>query len=450
MRFPSAGFPGTPQSAGPEGPRFEKGGHGGGARRYHRAAMSDGQQFPCPSCGAPNMSFDPQRQAMACPYCGHVAAVQPQQQAAPQQQAGPQEQAAPQQGAPQAEGQAAQGGFGTPAGGGQAPAPAPGGERSLQEGLQMEQSQGGQGYGTQVRTLDCSTCGATVNFAGGEISSKCAFCGSQSVIEQQAHGNVIRPESLVPFAVNQEAAKQKFQEWLGSGFFRPGDLEDAARVEGGIAGMYVPYWTFDCAVQSQWRAEAGHHYYEHELVTKVVDGQKQQVKERVRKTRWEPAHGHRQDRYDDVLVVASKGLPEKIADRLATFDTSALQPYDPRFLAGYRAEEYGVGLADGWEKAKRKVIADQDRKCQSDIPGDTHRNYQSQHQFGQETYKHILLPLWIAAYRYQDETYRFLVNGQTGEVQGEAPTSWFKVALVVLVIAAIIAGIVFAVKAGKG
>ena len=47
------------------------------------------------------------------------------------------------------------------------------------------------------------------------------------------------------------------------------DLEDAARVEGGIAGMYVPYWTFDCAVQSQWRAEAGHHYYEHELVTKA-------------------------------------------------------------------------------------------------------------------------------------------------------------------------------------
>ena len=120
---------------------------------------------------------------------------------------------------------------------------------------------------------------------GGEISSKCAFCGSQSVIEQQAHGNVIRPESLVPFAVNQEAAKQKFQEWLGSGFFRPGDLEDAARVEGGIAGMYVPYWTFDCAVQSQWRAEAGHHYYEHELVTKVVDGQKQQVKERVQKAK---------------------------------------------------------------------------------------------------------------------------------------------------------------------
>ena len=62
----------------------------------------------------------------------------------------------------------------------------------------------------------------------------------------------------------------------------------------------------------------------------------------------------------------------------------------------------------------------------------------------------VLLPLWIAAYRYQDKTFRFLVNGQTGEVQGEAPTSWFKVVMVIAIVVAIIAGIVFAVRASKG
>jgi predicted RNA-binding Zn-ribbon protein involved in translation (DUF1610 family) len=323
-------------------------------------------------------------------------------------------------------------------------------ERRLEEGIASErQGAGGEGFGTATRSMRCQTCGATVAFSGTAIATKCDFCGSQHVLEQQSQRNVIRPESLVPFGVNDAAAKEKFKSWLGSGFFRPGNLAHAARL-GEISGVYVPYWTFDCTVDSQWRAEAGHHYYESVVEVQVVNGQKQEVKRQVQKTRWEPAQGHRRDRHDDVLVVASRGLPEAIANRLGTFDTKALVPYDPRYLAGFHAEEYAVGLEEGWQKAEQRVKQDQDGRCQRDIRGDTHRNFQSQHQFYEQTFKHVLLPLWIAAYQYQDKTYRFLVNGQTGEVQGEAPTSWFKVALVIAIVAAIIAGIVFAVRASKG
>ena len=56
------------------------------------------------------------------------------------------------------------------------------------------------------------------------------------------------------------------------------------------------------------------------------------------------------------------------------------------------------------------------------------------------TFKHVLLPVWIAAYRYNGKVYRFLVNGQTGEVVGVAPWSVAKiaatVALAILVVAA--------------
>ncbi|MCB9616857.1 MAG: hypothetical protein H6722_30860 [Sandaracinus sp.] len=391
---------------------------------------SAGQHFPCGSCGAPAMQFDASVGAMRCPYCNHTQAVA--QQAQPH--------AAP---APQAEGQA-------PAQ--PTPAPGPGGavERRLEEGIAQERSgAGGTGFGTATRSMRCQTCGATVAFSDAAIATKCDFCGSQHVLEQQSQRNVIRPESLVPFAVNDQVAKQKFQEWLGSGFFRPSNLSSAASL-GQISGVYVPYWTFDCGVDSQWRAESGHHYYETVVEAQVVNGQKQEVKRQVQKTRWQPAQGHRRDRYDDVLVVASKGLPEPIANRLATFDTNALVPYDPRYLAGFHAEEYAVGLEEGWQKADQRIRRDQDSRCQRDIPGDTHRNFQSQHQLYEQTYKHVLLPLWIAAYRYQDKTFRFLVNGQTGEVQGEAPTSWFKVVMVIAIVVAIIAGIVFAVRASKG
>ncbi len=388
---------------------------------------SAGQHFPCSACGAPSTSFDASIGALRCSYCGHTQAVQAQAPAAPD---------------PAAPNPAAQSAASSPSGGAI--------ERRLDEGIALERSEsGGQGYGAATRSMRCETCGATVAFTEGAIAQKCDFCGSQHVLEQQSQRNVIRPESLVPFAVNDQAAKEKFQAWLGSGFFRPSDLAQGASL-GKISGVYVPYWTFDCAVESQWRAEAGHHYYETVVEAQVVNGQKQEVKRQVQKTRWEPAQGHRRDRYDDILVVASRGLPETIANRLGTFDTRALVPYDPRYLAGFHAEEYAVGLEEGWQRAEQRVRGQQDDKCKRDIPGDTHRSFQSQHRFDAQTYKHVLLPLWIAAYRYQDKTFRFLVNGQTGEVQGEAPTSWLKVAMVIAIVVAIIAGIVFAVRASKG
>ncbi|MEM9070107.1 MAG: hypothetical protein AAGE52_16490, partial [Myxococcota bacterium] len=143
--------------------------------------VSGGTQFPCAACGAPAMTWDAAAQLMRCPFCNHTAAVQGADAAAPT-------------------------------------------EHSV-EGAPLH---GQTGYGTAVRVVHCQTCGATVSFGGSEISTHCNFCGSQQVLEQDSQRNVIRPESLVPFAVNTETAKQKFDAWIGSGWFRPSDLKAMA------------------------------------------------------------------------------------------------------------------------------------------------------------------------------------------------------------------------------
>ena len=58
-------------------------------------------------------------------------------------------------------------------------------------------------------------------------------------------------------------------------------------------------------------------------------------------------------------------------------------------------------------------------------------------------FKHILLPIWISAYIYKDKVYRFMINGQTGEVDGESPISIIKVMLLILVIVVVIGGAYF-------
>src|SRR5262249_11676948 len=132
-------------------------------------------------------------------------------------------------------------------------------------------------------------------------------------------------------------------------------------------------------------------------------------------------------------VCASCGVPQDLARKLHTFDTSALVPYSPEYLAGFRAERYAVELGEGWAEAQKHVENEQEKRCSGDVPGDTQRALSVENTISNVTFKHVLLPLWIAAYRYRDQVHRFIVNGQTGEVEGTAPWSWWKIGLAVLV-----------------
>lgn len=316
-------------------------------------------------------------------------------------------------------------------------------EHGLGHGLASNHA---RGYGASVRALHCQECGAQVCFPDTLTAIQCDFCGSPQVLAQEQNRNLIRPESLIPFQVDARAARERFSSWLGGLWFRPSGLARQARVAD-MSGVYVPYWTFDARVRSDWRAEAGYHYYVTESVTeRDAQGQTVTRTRQVRKTRWEPAAGARSDVFDDVLVCASRGLPPELATKLEPFDTGALEPYEPGYLAGWKAEEYAVDLDEGWQRAVSRMESSQDQRCRADIPGDTHRNFHAIHRFHDETFKHVLLPIWIASYRYRGELYRFLVNGQTGEVTGKAPLSFWKVALFVLLLAAIGAGIVLAVQ----
>ena len=96
-----------------------------------------------------------------------------------------------------------------------------------------------------------------------------------------------------------------------------------------LGGIYVPFWTYDAQVASSWTADAGYYYYVTEEYEVVENGQTVVKTREIRHTRWESAWGQRADGYDDVLICASVGLPQDLADSLKSFDTSQLVPYTP-------------------------------------------------------------------------------------------------------------------------
>jgi hypothetical protein len=169
----------------------------------------------------------------------------------------------------------------------------------------------------------------------------------------------------------------------------------------------------------------------------------------VPKIRWSQVSGRVARFFDDVLVLASRSLPKKYADKLGPWDLSALRPYRPAFLAGFRAEAYTVPLTDGYQEARAMMDQIIERDIRFDIGGDQQRIDAVETTITDATFKHILLPVWLAAYKYRGETYRFIVNGRTGAVQGERPYSSVKIAIVVA-LALVVAGIIAYVQIAQG
>ena len=312
-------------------------------------------------------------------------------------------------------------------------------ELDLQRGLQNDLPQSAM---EEIRTSSCPNCGALVEFDGAVHAMVCPFCASPVVADTGTHRQ-IKPQAVLPFVLPERAAHDALTGWLGSLWFAPDSLLQYTRKGRAMTGIYVPFWTFDAESRTRYRGQRGEHYYESRTVTVRVNGKSEQRQEQVRRTSWSPASGTVARDFDDVIIMASASLPQKLGNDLTPWDLGALQPYSPDFLAGFRAEGYSISLTDGHVLATAKMEAVIRQDVNRDIGGDEQRIDSIATDYGSETFKHILLPVWMAAYKYNSKSFRFLVNGQTGEVQGERPYSIWKIAFAVIGVAIVVAGAVY-------
>lgn len=291
----------------------------------------------------------------------------------------------------------------------------------------------------ETRVLTCPNCGAQVEFSSDIHAKECPFCATPVVTDTGTHRH-IKPKAVLPFQLDEAAAREAMVRWLGRLWFAPNGLQDYARKGRKLDGIYTPYWTFDADTRSAYRGQRGTVYYE------TRRDSKGNVKQ-VPKVRWRRVSGRVARFFDDVLVLASRSLPKRYTDRLAPWNLTALDPYTPEYLAGFRAEGYTVDLEDGMVEARQIMDAQIARDIRSDIGGDRQRIDAVDTTVSDVTFKHILLPVWLAAYKYRGKSYRFVVNGQSGKVQGERPYSAWKIAFAVLgaLILAAIGGYLYSV-----
>ncbi len=350
-------------------------------------------KFSCPACGGEAV-WNPARKALVCGHCGTTAAAVLET--------------------------------------------TPGGDTVIQENDLVtalrsipDSKRGWKAEKTQVR---CQHCNAISVFDSDKIGKRCDFCGASALVPYEDVKEAFQPESLLPKQISEAQVRDRIRQWYKSRWFAPSALGTRALTDT-IHGVYLPYWTFDAQADAQWTAESGYHYYVTEHYT---DAQGNRQTRQVQHTRWESSAGSLEHFFDDELVAATKGVAANLLAKVEPFPTPQLVPYDPAFLAGWTVERYQIDLLTAAQEARASMEAQLRSMCSAQVPGDTHRGLRVSAQWSGQTFKHILVPVWLLSYDYHGKSFQVLINGYTGTIAGNRPYSFWKIFFLVI---AILAGI---------
>lgn len=285
--------------------------------------------------------------------------------------------------------------------------------------------------------MECKGCGAKVEIAADCTATECPYCGSKYVLADKQVESIV-PDGVVTFKIDKHKAGEVFAKWIKKKWLAPGDLKNLYERDK-LQGVYLPYWTFDADTVCEYYAEGGKH-----RKVKEKDSNGNEVEKTV--TDWYPVSGRVKEEFDDVLVKASKNLKPSLLEAIEPYNTKELVSYEPTYLSGYGAECYTVSLEDAHKEARDKMENELRSMSRKDVlrKYDEVRNLSVDIDYDDETYKHIMIPVYATAYNYKGNTYPVLINGQTGKISGKYPKSKAKIAIIVVIIAAAIAAFVFA------
>jgi ribosomal protein S27E len=293
-----------------------------------------------------------------------------------------------------------------------------------------DDARGWQAEKTQVR---CQSCQAISVFDPARVGQRCDFCGSSALVPYEEVKAAFRPESLLEFKLAEAQVRDAIRGWLAGRWFAPNALKSRAATDT-VRGLYIPYWTFDAHVDAAWTAESGYHYYETERFTNAKG---ETETHQVQRTRWELSAGELAHFFDDALVAASRGVQPDLLAAVEPFPTKELKPYNPGYLAGWVVERYQIDLLAAAQAARNRMDRELHALCAAQVPGDTHRNLQVDANYSGQTFKHILVPVWLLTYDFHGTPFQVVINGYTGAIAGRYPKSWLKITIAV--VAALIA-----------
>lgn len=275
------------------------------------------------------------------------------------------------------------------------------------------------------KTMECNSCGAQIEISAETTAVTCPYCGSNIVLAAKQLASII-PDGIRPFQIDKKQVGSIFREWIRKRWLAPNELKHLYQQDK-VMGIYLPYWTFDAQMESAYTAMGGR---DRQVAYTDSDGNTKYRTE----TDWYYTSGHVQAFFDDILIRASWTLQEDLMGSIGKFNTKKLVSYSPDYMSGYASEVYTVEFYDAHQEARQEMNYRTENMAEEDVLRryDHVKNVSISPRYSNETYKHVLLPVYSTAYAYKGKVYHVLINGESGVISGDYPKSPFKIALLII------------------
>jgi hypothetical protein len=218
---------------------------------------------------------------------------------------------------------------------------------------------------------------------------------------------------VLPFTVERAQAEMAYRRWLGGlGWFRPGDLGSASRLES-MTALWWAGWVFDAECDVSWAADsdAG-----------------------ALRADWAPHAGRTAMIFDEVVASASRGLsPEETVRLIPSYDLSTAEEPSDEPDSSTTLEQFDLKRSSARERVAgfiRRTVTD--RLHQGPIPGRRFRNVHAAVVLRRLVTRRFAFPSYVLAYRYRGRLYRVVISGQDmSSLIGSAPYSVARILAVV-------------------
>ncbi len=341
--------------------------------------MADLRQYKCPNCGG-RIEFNSGAQKMVCPYCDTTYDV---------------DEFLAQFGD---ETQGAQAGQET-------------GEVVSTEqdaDWQMEASEWNTGEDGLLHYV-CQSCGGEIVADANTAATRCPYCDNPVTVAAQMSGT-LRPDLLIPFALDKKAAKEKYKQHIADKKLLPRIFSAENHIDE-IQGVYVPFWLFDAKVDANFVFNA----------SRVASRHRQGDYDVVETDHFQLQRSGRME-FSGVPTDGSTRMDDDLMDSIEPFYLTAAVDFAPAYLAGYLAERYDVTAEDSFERARQRIHHSAETAMRQSVAEWPDATVAANHtRITEGSVRYAFYPVWLLNTTYNGQKYVFAMNGQTGKFVGDLP-----------------------------
>lgn len=265
----------------------------------------------------------------------------------------------------------------------------------------------------ELDSYRCTSCGAELITDDTVSATTCLYCKNPTIIKTRFSGR-FKPKKLIPFRLTKLQAEDIYRKWIKRRLFAPGEFKTREEIEK-ITGIYAPFWLFDCRVDGAIDGEA----------TRVSHWTQGQY--RYTQTKYYRVARRGMVNYQQVPVDASKKLDDTFMHMIEPYNYNDLTDFSMQYLSGFMAEKYDVEGDEAASVMRERVAKYAEDRLRGTVTGYSSYTVMSKHTDLWDTEEsYSLLPIYLLVNKYKEKSHIFIINGQTGKVVGDTPTSFLK------------------------